>query len=195
MSTQFTLCLRCKNKEAVFNCLSCDSFKFLCTQCDNYVHSLPSKKNHRRNAILEQVNIINQEEVCNIRRDEYDGNNYDRNTIDWDYKFNLSPVNNEYNNKDKENINIQDQSTNINTNTKQLNTISNSSYNNLHNINNNNINSGSRSNYNLYTSSNSLIDGTLMTISSSYSREYVNEMKVNFFYLNNSLFLKKKKVN
>ena len=45
-------CLRCKNNEAIFMCVTCESFKQLCTQCDSYVHGLPSKKKHKRNVIV-----------------------------------------------------------------------------------------------------------------------------------------------
>lgn len=44
-------CLRCNSKDAVYSCMQCDSFKFLCTRCDSYVHSLPSKNKHRRNSL------------------------------------------------------------------------------------------------------------------------------------------------
>jgi hypothetical protein len=45
------ICSRCNAKEAMFNCLMCDSFKNLCNKCDNYLHSLPSKKLHKREAL------------------------------------------------------------------------------------------------------------------------------------------------
>jgi hypothetical protein len=32
----------------------CDSFKTLCAKCDNYIHSLPSKKLHKRQALAEE---------------------------------------------------------------------------------------------------------------------------------------------
>jgi hypothetical protein len=41
-------CHRCRSKEATYTCLMCDSFKYLCNQCDLYVHGLPSKKKHKR---------------------------------------------------------------------------------------------------------------------------------------------------
>jgi hypothetical protein len=55
-------CLRCKGKEAVFSCMLCESFKFLCTRCDSYVHSLPSKKKHKRTAIVNETikNTVDQ---------------------------------------------------------------------------------------------------------------------------------------
>ena len=58
------ICYRCKSKEAVYTCLMCDSFKLLCTQCDNYVHSLPSKRKHRKVTIVNDGRVEN-----NIRTD------------------------------------------------------------------------------------------------------------------------------
>lgn len=51
-------CLRCKNNEAIFICVTCESFKQLCTQCDSYVHGLPSKKKHKRNVIVSESKLI-----------------------------------------------------------------------------------------------------------------------------------------
>jgi hypothetical protein len=62
-------CLRCKNKAAVFICVNCDSFKLLCTQCDSYVHGLPSKKKHKRNVVLVDKNSSeNMSEIKNYER-------------------------------------------------------------------------------------------------------------------------------
>ncbi len=50
-------CLRCKNNEAIFMCVTCESFKQLCTNCDSYVHGLPSKKKHKRNVIVSESKL------------------------------------------------------------------------------------------------------------------------------------------
>jgi hypothetical protein len=50
-------CNRCHAKEAVFTCLMCDSFKTLCTKCDTYIHNLPSKKAHKRQAINNENHV------------------------------------------------------------------------------------------------------------------------------------------
>jgi hypothetical protein len=57
MSEVVGKCLRCKNKEAVYICVTCESFKLLCSQCDSYVHGLPSKKKHKRNVLLVDSNL------------------------------------------------------------------------------------------------------------------------------------------
>ena len=41
-------CQRCQNKEATLQCMNCTSFRNLCQNCDTFVHSLPTKKNHNR---------------------------------------------------------------------------------------------------------------------------------------------------
>ena len=42
-------CFRCKMKPPEYYCRCCDTF--LCLNCDNFIHSLPSKKKHKRNKI------------------------------------------------------------------------------------------------------------------------------------------------
>ncbi len=101
----FSICQRCKQKESVFSCIVCESFKFLCTKCDNYVHSLPSKQAHKRIAILpndnRQIENNKNDESKIIKIDELNQNNNNsninnlntNNSIDLNYKFNLSPIN------------------------------------------------------------------------------------------------------
>ena len=45
-------CQRCHSKEAIIICMQCESFKYLCEKCDNYIHNLPGKKSHNRISIL-----------------------------------------------------------------------------------------------------------------------------------------------
>jgi hypothetical protein len=45
-------CVRCKIKPSDFVCEACDPYKFFCSNCDGYVHSLPSKREHQR-ALIE----------------------------------------------------------------------------------------------------------------------------------------------
>lgn len=47
-------CSRCNGKEAMFACMECESFRLLCERCDNYLHSLPGKKEHHRVALTPQ---------------------------------------------------------------------------------------------------------------------------------------------
>jgi hypothetical protein len=103
----FSICQRCKQKESVFSCIVCESFKFLCTKCDNYLHSLPSKQAHQRLAIvsnnkkpIENANkddsrILNKIEENNNNNISNNNLNYlnTNNSFDLNYKFNLSPIN------------------------------------------------------------------------------------------------------
>lgn len=44
-------CSRCKMKEAELICNLCEPFKYFCSSCDEYVHTLPSKRKHSRTPI------------------------------------------------------------------------------------------------------------------------------------------------
>lgn len=75
-------CNRCKLKEFVFDCNSCEAFPRLCRQCDTYVHSLPSKSNHIRNPLkmaeLETTNSETREmDSSAIRQDTNKQANFD----------------------------------------------------------------------------------------------------------------------
>lgn len=115
----YTICQRCKQKESVFSCIVCESFKFLCTKCDNYIHSLPSKQAHQRLAIIcnkkkndnltmDDSRISNKiDENNTAKQSDRNHNNFNynlNNSLDLNYKFNLSPINRLNNlRKDKEN--------------------------------------------------------------------------------------------
>ena len=84
------LCIRCKLKEFVYVCSNCHPFTNFCVTCDNFVHTLPSKKNHKRTLMNPdfgssskgnniQKNILNnnyniQNEEINSNRDNYQPN-------------------------------------------------------------------------------------------------------------------------
>jgi hypothetical protein len=51
MDKMKTICERCKNKYADFVCYICEPLKAFCSGCDTTLHSLPSKKNHKRDSI------------------------------------------------------------------------------------------------------------------------------------------------
>jgi hypothetical protein len=120
--------LRCKNKEAVFICVMCDSFKLLCTRCDNYVHGLPSKRKHKRKALTGEKNFSNNEKISEKINNSSCEDVISRSTnfneinsspskkIDWDYKFKLSPIkdkkqilNNQYYSQEGKEIYIEDE--------------------------------------------------------------------------------------
>ena len=58
------MCQRCLSKPVSFQCTTCTSYKNLCTRCDNILHSLASKQNHRRIAFSPKN--LNEEEPNNI---------------------------------------------------------------------------------------------------------------------------------
>lgn len=41
-------CQRCKVKDSSLQCVNCSSFRTLCSRCDSFIHSLPTKQNHTR---------------------------------------------------------------------------------------------------------------------------------------------------
>ena len=43
-----TLCNRCKTAPGNIACQECSPFNIFCTNCDTYIHSLPSKRQHNR---------------------------------------------------------------------------------------------------------------------------------------------------
>lgn len=48
-------CSRCKIKEAEITCAMCDPFRYFCSNCNEYVHSVPSKKFHVRRKLQEKL--------------------------------------------------------------------------------------------------------------------------------------------
>ena len=48
-------CTRCKVTEAEITCAMCDPFKYFCGNCNEYVHSVPSKKFHVRRKIQDKL--------------------------------------------------------------------------------------------------------------------------------------------
>ena len=45
------VCQRCLSKPISFQCTVCPSYRNLCTRCDNIIHNISSKQDHRRIAI------------------------------------------------------------------------------------------------------------------------------------------------
>jgi len=45
------MCIRCKIKPFVYTCNNCHPFTNFCVACDNFVHTLPSKKSHKRTLV------------------------------------------------------------------------------------------------------------------------------------------------
>jgi hypothetical protein len=104
-------CNKCQIREADFICLSCDPNIYICSKCDGYLHSLPSKKAHTRK-ILENLN--------KVEKSNYYTNNKNEEVEEYYNKYN---VYNEYN--DYKEYNDYD---NFNNNTLELKTSSNIEY-------------------------------------------------------------------
>lgn len=60
-------CSRCKLKEAEIKCAMCDPYKYFCESCNEYVHSITSKKFHVRRKIndrsLDSLNNIDDSKL------------------------------------------------------------------------------------------------------------------------------------
>ena len=58
------LCNRCKVKQGEYFCNECSPFNIFCSNCDTFIHSLPSKRNHNRELIPQKIiyNETNQNE-------------------------------------------------------------------------------------------------------------------------------------
>ena len=54
-------CQRCLSNPVSFQCTVCTSYRNLCTRCDNIIHNISSKQNHRRIAIEENNLKLNEE--------------------------------------------------------------------------------------------------------------------------------------
>ena len=127
-------CQRCLSKPVSFQCTICTSYRNLCTRCDNIIHNIPSKQNHRR---------IAKEKAISLQEKKGDNNTVKKNSNNSDINFEYDKdfINN---NKEINSIGIEqnDQISNINNITTQ-------NYNNLLsqlrrslnelNLNNNNI--------------------------------------------------------
>ena len=57
-SSNIELCNRCKIKEVEFFCKDCSPFNRYCSNCDTFIHSLPSKREHHRELIHQNYNEI-----------------------------------------------------------------------------------------------------------------------------------------
>ena len=48
LTIQENYCVRCRTRPGVYSCSKCDANNNFCDQCDYYIHSMSSKKNHQR---------------------------------------------------------------------------------------------------------------------------------------------------
>ena len=179
------ICQRCLSKPISFQCTACPSYRNLCTRCDNIIHNISSKQDHRRIAINQIKPSQETKEENNILDNKKILNNSAINPIlhanlDFDNDFN--------NNQQKNNsigIEQNDQISNINNITGQNNNLLISQMRKSLND-NDNIDINNKNNNNSFLQIGSLRGGLLnqgtsinsnLLIAENYSKEYVNEIK------------------
>ena len=177
-------CSRCKVKTVEATCESCTTFNAFCQQCDASVHSLPSKKSHKRNFFI--MNLNKQQQT----------NDSGKSKITLETRLNTnSSIKNKYENKNNT-INLSQINKNDNTQQNSIenpfqSTISSSNPRNYININqnefvNNNNNNYSQQNINNNQENMNINDennysrpsNSAIYVNNNYSREYINELKV-----------------
>lgn len=88
INKEINTCDICKNNEGEYECQECSTFKILCSNCDNYIHSMESKSSHNRKKIMQGNNInINIQSKFNDNNDINTNNNIQKKT---------SPITNNY---------------------------------------------------------------------------------------------------
>ena len=187
------VCQRCLSKPISFQCTVCPSYRNLCTRCDNIIHNISSKQDHRRIAINQTKSSQELKQENNILDNKINLNNSAINPI---LHANLD-FDNDYNNNNQQKMNSigieqNDQISNINNITGQNNNLlisqmrkSLNDYNNDNlndNIDNNKMNMNNNSSLQIGSLQGGLLNqGTSINsnllIADNYSKEYVNEIK------------------
>ena len=109
------ICQRCLSKPISFQCMVCPSYRNLCSRCDNIIHNISSKQDHRRIAInqilssqeiKEENNILDNKKNLNnsainpilhsnLDFDDFNNNNQQgNNSIGLDQNDQISNINN-----------------------------------------------------------------------------------------------------
>lgn len=170
-------CQRCLSKPVSFQCTVCTSYRNLCTRCDNIIHNISSKQNHRRIAIEQTISPQDVKEENTALNKNL--NNSEIN-LEFDKEFN--------NNNNNQKLNLigleqNDQISNINNITAQNNNLLISQMRkslNDYNQNNNKINNNSFLQMGTWRGTalnhGSAFNSNLL-IADKYSKEYVNEIK------------------
>jgi hypothetical protein len=84
LSNECVTCVRCKLKQADFICEACDPYKHFCSNCDGYVHSLPSKREHNRMIINEYSNRRTEHTVKRTLNTTIETNRYTPERVEQD---------------------------------------------------------------------------------------------------------------
>lgn len=185
-------CQRCLTKPVSFQCTVCTSYRNLCTRCDNIIHNISSKQNHRRIAINQT--IFQQEENNQDKNILENNKNLNNSAINPIFKNNLE-LDNDFNSQQRHNsigMEQNEQISNINNITTQNNNLlisqmrkSLNDYYNLNNMMNNNLENNKINNNSFLNlgspQCNILNQGSTfnsnLLIADKYSKEYVNEIK------------------
>ena len=178
------ICQRCLSKPVSFQCMVCTSYRNLCTRCDNIIHNISSKQDHRRIAI---------DQTISHKENKDENNTLNNNKIN---KSVINPIlpnlefDNDFNNQQKLNtigIEQNEQISNINNITAPNNNLLLSQMRkslNDYNLNNNNIDNIKNNNSFLQicspqgaTLNHASTFNSNLLIADKYSKEYVNEIK------------------
>ena len=82
INKEINTCDICKNNEGEYECQECSTFKILCSNCDNYIHSMESKSSHNRKKIMQNNNInINIQSKFNDNNDINTNNNIQKKQV------------------------------------------------------------------------------------------------------------------
>ena len=178
------ICQRCLSKPVSFQCMVCTSYRNHCTRCDNIIHNISSKQDHRRIAI---------DQTISHKENKDENNTLNNNKIN---KSVINPIlpnlefDNDFNNQQKLNtigIEQNEQISNINNITAPNNNLLLSQMRkslNDYNLNNNNIDNIKNNNSFLQicspqgaTLNHASTFNSNLLIADKYSKEYVNEIK------------------
>ena len=84
------ICNRCRVEVGEFICSDCSNFNIFCLNCDNYIHSLPSKRNHKR---VPYKNSMNSNIINSVTQDNTINNYLSQSNFDNNYNNNQFNVN------------------------------------------------------------------------------------------------------
>ena len=102
------------SNENIIICMQCESFKYLCEKCDNYIHNLPGKKSHNRISLNAERD--NQNKINKFQNNNSNENINQTNKNQNDYNINQKQINQVSNSID-DNLNNNNDNIIMNSNT------------------------------------------------------------------------------
>jgi hypothetical protein len=167
-------CQRCHSKEAIIICMQCESFKYLCEKCDNYIHNLPGKKSHNRISLNAERD--NQNKINKFQNNNSNENINQTNKNQNDNNINQKQIN-QISNSNDDNLNNNNDNIIMNSNTDIAQQKNNISRNNIQKINSDKdiISNNVFDKINNYTNENK--DNNNFSYSTLYSKNYLNELQ------------------